>query len=109
MSINRTLQHKIRLNKRLHAEICSVKKYGALIILLSSFFSFGQLEEEKSEMNAFRMNAQIKVDGVLDEDVWASSEVAAFRSFREFKYSPSSGILAQSDGFRMDFVYDKFP
>jgi Domain of unknown function (DUF5916)/Carbohydrate family 9 binding domain-like len=54
-----------------------VKRYITLIILLSSFGAFAQIEEERSEINAFKMNAQIKVDGILDENVWSSSETVS--------------------------------
>ena len=53
-------------------------KYLSLIFILAlSGNLFGQESNERTEMNAFRMDANIKVDGVLDETVWQSSEVVS--------------------------------
>ena len=48
-----------------------------LIVFLSISTLFAQEKQDRLEMNALKMNDDITVDGVLDENIWDSSEVAS--------------------------------
>jgi len=56
------------------------------LLILSSLTVFGQTE--KKELRAIRCNNKMAIDGVLDEPVWATADVA--RNF--VTYSPTMGL-----------------
>lgn len=48
-----------------------------LLLIISIVFILPCYSEEKVEMKAFRMNAEINVDGILNEEIWGSSEIVS--------------------------------
>ena len=76
---------------------CSVKNYLVLLLLLFSFASRGQ----SLDIDIPKVSTPIKIDGVLDEDVWSSMSVYADQ-FQQ--YFPADSVKAvQQTKIKMAF------
>jgi hypothetical protein len=80
-----------------------VKRLGLSIILLllSNFLLFGQEEKERLSLNAERIDSEIKIDGILDDEIWQNAKIVTDFIQKE----PIAGTSA-SRKTEVQLVYD---